>query len=109
MSTMPAQTAVAAAVGAQYAREAPSLAESHLEALAPAEVIYDASASPAQGRELLFAQLNRLLDDIELEPTYAGLSVDVIHNKDNEQILCIRLVPVDVLSEGCEPARRIAA
>ena len=104
------QTAMAVAMsGAFPAPAVPDLAESHLEALSPPEVIYDASASPAQGRELLFAQIGRLLDDIEAEPTYCGLMTDVIYDKATNQVLCIRLVPVDVLSEGCEPARRIAA
>lgn len=103
---MPAQRPLAAAVGASLA---PDLSNSHLEAMAPPEVIYDASATPAEGRSMLFDQLNGILDQLEAEPTYAGLSVDVIYDKANNQLLCVRLVPVDVLSEGCEPSRRIAA
>lgn len=100
---------IAAAIRAEHAPEAPSLAESHLEALGPQEVIYDSTATPAQGRNMLFDQLEALLTQVESEPTYAGLAVDVVYNKENNQLLCIRLVPVDVLTEGAEPSRRIAA
>lgn len=99
-------TPAAAAVGAAHA---PDLSNSHLEALGPQEVIYDASATPAQGRQMLFDQLNGILDQVEKDETYAGLAIDVIYDKANNQLLCVRLVPVDVLSEGCEPSRRIAA
>lgn len=103
---MPAQTPRAAAVGAAHA---PDLSNSHLGAMAPPEVVYDASATPARGRQMLWDQINGILDQVEKDETYAGLAVDVVYNKENNQLLCVRLVPVDVLSEGCEPSRRIAA
>jgi|ERR1700741_572721 len=99
-------TAIADAIRAEHA---PDLDNSHLEALAPPEVIYDSTATPAQGRQMLMDQINGILDQVEKDATYAGLAVDVVYNKENNQLLCVRLVPVDVLSEGCEPSRRIAA
>jgi hypothetical protein len=110
MNDMPLQNSIAKAIQGQHpAPGAPSLADSHLEALSPPEVVYDGTEEPAEGRRLLFEQIGRLLDVVEAEPTYRGLAIDVIHDKATNQVLCVRLVPVDVLSEGCEPARRIAA